>query len=149
MHEVDRWLKPDTLREALKRFRRLGRVVVKQSLSFVDSLPTSSEFARFEEVMPRVADQILSLAENEQFLVSRQSRNLTTQDGIAPTPRQRARGLDCGRRTSRVDVLSGPFMAGAAGTGRGRGTLRRPCELDTGSACNAPRPGSGRLGNHR
>jgi uncharacterized membrane protein len=77
-NEVDRWLKPDTPPAVVERFRQLHIVAVERSVSYAGPLPPASEFAKYEEAMPGAADRILSLAENEQSLRSRQSRNLTS-----------------------------------------------------------------------
>ena len=73
-HEgLEQWLRPETPPEVADRLRQLEIVSVERSISHAGPLPPASEFKGYEDVLPGAADRILSLAEKEQSIRSKQS----------------------------------------------------------------------------
>lgn len=66
-------LRPETPPEVAARLKQLEIVSVERSFSYAGPLPPASEFKGYEEVLPGAADRILSLAEKEQSIRSKQS----------------------------------------------------------------------------
>lgn len=55
---------------------------ITQAISYSGPIPPSSEFARYEEVLPGAADRIMSLAENEQAIRKSENNYLLLSERI-------------------------------------------------------------------
>ena len=75
---LEQWLKSETPPEVADRLKQLEMVAVEQRFSYAGPLPPASEFKKYEDVLPGAADRILSLAEKEQSIRSKQSEDVAS-----------------------------------------------------------------------